>query len=307
MKLFEIRNVFDRVESTWNTLMTKNWKTTILPQFYFSLIGWWIGLVCMIFWGRVSFSLIPLIPQIHEPIDMLLFTEPLLLFLLWAIVFSVMDGIIETYTLTVFYEYKEGLAYTQIFSQAIKRIWSWMCYIGWLILVISLILSLSLIFALFTHLWWIFIFVIPGVMWFKVALWPGQVGYILTGATWVVPFLHLIRLSRGRWWRIFGNILLIGIIVGSAYSVVQQLLLWVSGINDIIAYFMEYLYTMDTSWNTVIEWWRFLGKFTPVDFIQMAVGYTIGLMLYTCQQIFLYGFQYTVYKDIETEGEITSS
>ena len=39
----------------------------------------------------------------------------------------------------------------------------------------------------------------------------------------------------------------------------------------------------------------------------MALGYTTGLMLYTCQQIFLYGFQYTVYKDIETDGEITSS
>ena len=62
-----------------------------------------------------------------------------------------------------------------------------------------------------------------------------------------MPFLQLVKLSYKRWWRIFGNILLTGIIIGSVYSVVQQLLLWTSGINDIIAYGVESLSQLEKS------------------------------------------------------------
>jgi Mg/Co/Ni transporter MgtE len=62
-----------------------------------------------------------------------------------------------------------------------------------------------------------------------------------------MPFLQLVKLSYKRWWRIFGNILLTGIIIGSVYSVVQQLLLWTSGINDIIVYGVESLSQLEKS------------------------------------------------------------
>lgn len=63
----------------------------------------------------------------------------------------------------------------------------------------------------------------------------------------LMPFLQLVKLSYKRWWRIFGNILLTGIIIGSVYSVVQQLLLWTSGINDIIVYGVESLSQLEKS------------------------------------------------------------
>jgi Mg/Co/Ni transporter MgtE len=60
-----------------------------------------------------------------------------------------------------------------------------------------------------------------------------------------MPFLQLVKLSYKRWWRIFGNIILTGIIIGSVYSVVQQLLLWISGINDIIVYGVESFFQLE--------------------------------------------------------------
>jgi hypothetical protein len=50
-----------------------------------------------------------------------------------------------------------------------------------------------------------------------------------------------------------------------------------------------------------MDWSGFIGKFTVIDIMQMGLAYTIGMVLYVCQQIFLYAFQYTLWQDIETE------
>ena len=301
MKLFETRNVFDRVETTWKKIVTKEWQITILPQVCIYL-GWaWLGLICMMLGGYYFTPLIPLFAGMKEVSDVLIIIKPVSLFLLGIIILSFAGGIIQTYTLTVCNDSKVGMSYGEILSIAWERLWWWMAYIGWFILILFGVLVLSITLALSTDMWWIFIFIIPWIFWFKIALWPGQAGYVLKNDGKLMPFLQLVKLSYKRWWRIFGNIILTGIIIGSVYSVVQQLLLWISGINDIIVYGVESFFQLEKPWAPTMDWSGFIGKFTVIDIMQMGLAYTIGMVLYVCQQIFLYAFQYTLWQDIETE------
>jgi hypothetical protein len=73
---------------------------------------------------------------------------------------------------------------------------------------------------------WVFatLGLICGIIWFSISVTAGKPQYILSGQTGFWAYLELRYLSEGRWWRVYANIMLAGIITSMAVSIFDGVL-----------------------------------------------------------------------------------
>ena len=130
-----------------------------------------------------------------------------------------------------------------------------------------------------------------------IALSGGAPGYILENSGGLSSFFTLFTITSGRWWRVLGNILLGGIVVSSVLSLIQQFLIWVTGIQSVLSRFAGLEKQSDIDWTSIF------GDLSPIFWMRLFIGGLLLFILSAIQQVFVGMFQYTVWKEITTDTD----
>jgi hypothetical protein len=324
---FESRNVLDRFESTGITLVASESRLQYLFIFGGTLIGRWIL-------GLLFLGILPLAAWIVESSGLFLWiiTGGVLLIGMLLILGFVM-GLSEValYQAISWEREQDG---ERIIKKAWSKIGSWFAYIGWSALILGggTLLGLGVWVSIFarelglissqglaaTNLTansigmgiLITLGLLGGLIWFSTSVTPGKPQYILSGETGLRAYLELRHMSQGRWWRIFGNLLLAGLIVSLALGMITSFIpdnsglwkvfaligssnadaeLWGSATSNIIEHTITQtkLLKIIDSLDTGIGFWSFLTGILGLALSIVATG-------------FLQAFNYVIGKDIVT-------
>lgn len=299
MNFFDSRNVFDRIETSWNLIFSDKWKITLLPLIAGWIIATWIG----IYFFYLAFLNIPLsgAAWIDDPVRISLFLANILMA---VTIFITWSGLLQTYTFSACEGVSE-MNWQDLAKLAWKRLWWWMWYYFWFSMVFAIIIWVSgLCWFLFqdaTLAWILAIPLLCFIIWGWVAISLGKPGYILGNSWKLRPFFGGIYLSRWRWWRVFGNTILVVIIIGSALSTVQQFLFYLSGGFEFSISIGVWLANIQDATISSLE--NPFANISLWEYIRYWLSYTILLILYYGQRIFTYAFQYTVWKETKEEIE----
>lgn len=122
MKQFESRNVLDRIETVWNMFFSSEWRLRILPQMIVGAIGIPAGLIL----------LIPIVRIFTHSIESDIWNSPEIvgevtlvgLYILAMItIFTLVGGIISTYTLITAREQKLEKTWEEYMTLAWRHLW----------------------------------------------------------------------------------------------------------------------------------------------------------------------------------------
>jgi hypothetical protein len=122
MKLFESRNVLDRIETTWNMFFSSAWQVRLLPQIVFVAVGTTLGMLSF----APLFFLFPSI-MAWDTLDnvgqMWILTQVLMILLVPITILTLVSGLTYTYTLTVSHGYEIGKTWQDYARTAWSRLW----------------------------------------------------------------------------------------------------------------------------------------------------------------------------------------
>lgn len=297
MKLFESRNVLDRIETTWNIFFSSAWQIRVLPQIIFIAI--WTTL------GILSFApLFFFFPDIMtwETIDktrqILVIIKILMILLVPITLFTLIGGLVYTYTLTVLHDYEVGKTWQQYASIAWSRLWWWLWYGFWVTIFMFVIFGIAVA-SYFTtsFIFWLGMIILTLVFfWWIVALYAWAPWYILENSWNPRSFLAIFSLTSWRWWNTFGNMLLGSIVVSSMVSLVQQIVNWIMWIGELGTQFISLM------WKGNIDWTKILTELSSDYGTRFIIGLILFFILSGGQQVFIGMFQYIVWKEITTDA-----
>lgn len=301
MKLFESRNVLDRIETTWNIFFSSAWQVRVLPQILLVAIWTTLGILSctplfLLFSDFMNWDRLDNVDQ------MLLIVKTLTILLLPITIFTLVHGMVYTYTLTISHEYEVGKTWQQYARTAWSRLWWWAWYGLWttaFMLIIytiwitlyflssSLIFGFALIILICIFIWWI------------VALYALAPGFILENSWGPRSVFSLLSLTSARWWRVCGNIFLGNIVVGSMLSLIQQLISWISWWGMLWLWLGLKLGSIEGQEN--IDW-SILFSDMPEIGIWFVIGTIILYIIWGTQRVFINMFQYTLWREIITDS-----
>ncbi len=297
MKLFESRNVLDRIETTWNMFFSSAWQVRVLPQIIFAAV--WTTL------GMLSFApLFFLFPDfmswdtLDSAAQMLLIAKMLMILLVPITLFTLVSGMVYTYTLTVSHDYEVGKTWQEYARIAWSRLWWWAWYGLWVMLFMLMIIGIWIFLYFFSPVIFGFAVVILTLMflWGIVTLYAAGPWYILANSWSPQGFFSLFSLTSNRWWRTCGNMLLGSVVVSSMLSLVQQLIYWIMWISSLGNELAALEGRENVDWTTVFS---DLSLDLGTRFI---FGMILLFILWGWQQVFVGMFQYVVWKEIITDA-----
>lgn len=296
MKQFESRNVLDRIETTWNMFFSSAWQVRVLPQIVFAALWTTLGMLSFapLFFLFPSFMTWDTLDSAGQ---MLLLAKALMILLVPITIFTLVSGMMYTYTLTVSHDYEVGKTWKDYARIAWSRLWWWAWYGLWATL------FMLMIFALWTVLYFlssvIFGFAVVILVciffWGIVALYAGAPGYILANSWNPHGFFSLFSLTTLRWWSTFGNMILGSIVVSSMLSLIQQLIYWIMWIGSLGTQLAA------LEWKDNIDWTTVFSDLSPDFGTRFIFGAILLFILSGGQQVFVGMFQYVVWKDITTD------
>ncbi len=298
MKLFESRNVLDRIETTWSMFFSSEWKVRVLPQILFTALGTTLGILS--FW-----LLLFLVPGVMEwntfssPDQLFFISKALLILLIPITIFTLTSGITYTYTLSVSHDYEAWKTWQYYLNLALPRLWWWAWYGLWFGLSIIALIGVTTLFYFTTPLIFILSIVlfIPLFFWAIIASYAGSPGYILGGTWGIREFLQIFSVSSGRWWNIFGNMLLWSFVVSSVLSLVQQFVYWIMGIDS----FGSKLAGLNQ--DSLNTWMPLLNDIVSDIGVRFLFGAVLLFIISGGQQVFIGMFQYTVWRETQTDAD----
>lgn len=297
MKQFESRNILDRIETTWNMFFSSAWKVRVLPQILLTSIWTTFGILS-------CFPIFFLISRVTnwDGIDgteqLFFIIKILVLSLVPVTIFTLVSGLISTYTLTVSHDYRAEKTWIDYARVAWSRLWWWAWYGLWMTLFILILVGLWSIFYVFLPeiAGFILFFLVLLFFWWFITLYIWAPWYILENSWNPRGFLLIFFMTTGRWWRAFGNIILGGVVVSSVLSLIQQFIYWIMGIYS----FGAKLWALEKS--DVIDWSALFSDFSAEYGMRFIFGLIILFILSWGQKVFIGIFQYIVWKDIQTEA-----
>ena len=296
MKLFESRNLLDRIETVWNMFFSSEWKVRVLPQIVLMTLWTIVGLISF----APIFFLIPGFTAwgtFDDARQLFFIAEVLMVFLLPIIIFTLVGGMTYTYTLSVCHDYLIWRTWQEYARLAWSRLWWWAWYGFWVILMVLLIVAVgiglyftsSVLFG-FSVLLLVFVY-----LWLVAVFYAGAPGYILANSWSLKNFFDIFSLTSGRWWNVWGNMILWSIVVSSMVGVLQQLIYWLMGISS----FMMNIENL--VWDSPIDWDSVFSDISPDSVTRFIFGLAILFVVVTAQKVFITMFQYVVWKDIMTD------
>jgi hypothetical protein len=189
-----------------------------------------------------------------------------------------------------------------------SRLWAWMWYSIWITLgILFIVIGWILVWSITGGFFWIYAIVsFFWIYWAMVASNTGFPAYIIANSASPSWLISVLNLTKWRWWRVLWNMIVVGIILSSAIWVGQQLLFSLVGGDIFIGKLVEWF---QGNWSK--ELWKslFQNIFSDIGIFTWAriiFGYTIILMIYYIQNIYIATFNYLVWKEITTEVPLIS-
>lgn len=293
MKQFESRNVLDRIETTWNMFFSSQWQVRVLPQILM-MAGWSLSMLLslsplffliddLMGWGNLTYEL-----------QLFLIAKVLIVLLIPISIYTIMSGMIYTYTLTISHDFERDKTWQEYLKIAWSRLWWWAWYGLWVTIFIILLLAIwGVLYFLSPNIFFFsFIIIFALFLWSIIAIYVWAPWYILAN-TWSPRWLiWIFWLTFGRWWRILGNALLGSMIVSSVLSLFQQFIfsiIWLGSIGDNIVA------------SKSIDFSAIVSQISPDSVTRWFLGLLLISIMTWWKQAFIWMFQYVVWKDITTD------
>ena len=222
MTHFDTTNILDRLEKTWKIIFSSSWKTFIIPPILATII--WYSIATVSFIGGIAVLWNVYIWGLWlDTIRTLL----VLFFILATVILGIYTyGYFVTYIYIASDQSKHGipLVFKEIHEETFLKISSWFWYTLWFSL---MLIWLSILFILGYFVFWNFWYTTAPIFigiffWLSVIYSVGMPGYVLWWKSSFHDFSETHHLTYGRWWRVFGNILGMWIIVAMAVNILQM-------------------------------------------------------------------------------------
>ncbi len=226
MSAFDSTNILDRLEKTWKIIFSSHWKTLILPPILITAIGYTILVILFLWGGMLWYTTYQWINPLEYGIEQPLRIISILLFLLAILV---LGTYLYAYFVTYIFIAADLISrwgtpdFKETHEESFHKIWSWFWYMLWYsIIIIWLIVLFILGYLAIWNTWFLSFPIFLGILiWVSIAYYIGMPQYILTWKKNFHEFIDIYKMTRGRWWVVFGNIIGMWIIVALTINIVQ--------------------------------------------------------------------------------------
>lgn len=106
MKLFESRNVLDRIEKTGNIFLSPDWRVRVLPQLIINIIGILVGCISLIPLIYILMDGSHVILEQDEDAWLIWITKFLIYLLIPITIYTITVALIYTYTITICHDWE---------------------------------------------------------------------------------------------------------------------------------------------------------------------------------------------------------